>query len=215
MFYSLVRQGRDTENSNNPEKEEREARSHGHRMAIRAVTVARSVTQTLPKRVTSLEARHPGSTGRTRSESQVRFIRAEPHRDRAPRDPSGARHGYESVTIPPPERRIPGRQAFAAGHVRCQARLRERDDSSTGVRGFRRVAGERGSVPPEPNPSGAEARFMPRAQVEGTLTGEVGLRCQLTHRPQREGFKEGRRRAGDPPSASSVLRRPYASTTAN
>jgi hypothetical protein len=28
--------------------------------------------------------------------------------------------------------------------------------------------------------------FEPRAQVEGTLTGEVGLRCQLTHRPQRE-----------------------------
>ena len=26
--------------------------------------------------------------------------------------------------------------------------------------------------------------FQPRAQVEGTLTGEVGLRCQLTHRPK-------------------------------
>jgi hypothetical protein len=27
--------------------------------------------------------------------------------------------------------------------------------------------------------------FEPEAQVEGTLTGEVGLRCQLTHRPGR------------------------------
>src|SRR5436190_3834464 len=28
--------------------------------------------------------------------------------------------------------------------------------------------------------------FESKAQVEGTLTGEVGLRCQLTHRPQRD-----------------------------
>jgi hypothetical protein len=34
----------------------------------------------------------------------------------------------------------------------------------------------------------ARRRFWPIAQVEGTLTGEAGLRCQLAHRPQRDGF---------------------------
>ena len=37
---------------------------------------------------------------------------------------------------------------------------------------------------------------QPRAQVEGTLTGEVGPRCQLTHRPWREGLDENARAAG-------------------
>jgi hypothetical protein len=32
----------------------------------------------------------------------------------------------------------------------------------------------------------AQEDCEPEAQVEGTLTGEVGPRCQLTHRPQRE-----------------------------
>jgi hypothetical protein len=34
----------------------------------------------------------------------------------------------------------------------------------------------------------ARRRFWPIAQVEGTLTGEAGLRCQLAHRPQRDGL---------------------------
>ena len=43
--------------------------------------------------------------------------------------------------------------------------------------------------------------LQPRAQVEGTLTGEVGLRCQLTHRPQREGLVVGIGAAGEQPAA--------------
>jgi hypothetical protein len=64
--------------------------------------------------------------------------------------------------------------------------------------------------------------FEPRAQVEGTLTGEVGPRCQLTHRPQREGFSGA---AGLDPAAlrpppgracfTSSLRIGYLKLTAN
>ena len=43
--------------------------------------------------------------------------------------------------------------------------------------------------------SGSED-LQPSAQVEGTLTGEVGLRCQLTHRPQREDSKTTARHMG-------------------
>jgi hypothetical protein len=39
-----------------------------------------------------------------------------------------------------------------------------------------------------PGPSGSASKIPPNAQVEGTLTGEAGLRCQLAHRPQRYGF---------------------------
>ena len=56
----------------------------------------------------------------------------------------------------------------------------------------------------------ASEDFRPRAQVEGTLTGEVGPRCQLTHRPQREGLEM---EAREPPaimSAALVLPAPYA-----
>jgi hypothetical protein len=42
-----------------------------------------------------------------------------------------------------------------------------------------------------PTPASCPARrgqFGPKRKVEGTLTGEAGLRCQLAHRPQRDGF---------------------------
>ena len=61
----------------------------------------------------------------------------------------------------------------------------------------------------------ASEDFRPRAQVEGTLTGEVGLRCQLTHRPQREGLDV---EAREPPEISRRLsfyvRLTHAATTA-
>src|SRR5205823_10200193 len=40
-------------------------------------------------------------------------------------------------------------------------------------------------LPPERLRPVEKEGFELRAQVEGTLTGEVGRRCQLTHRPQR------------------------------
>jgi hypothetical protein len=43
---------------------------------------------------------------------------------------------------------------------------------------------------------GGRQDFEPSAQVEGTLTGEVGLRCQLTHRPQRKAWRAQHRAVG-------------------
>jgi hypothetical protein len=42
--------------------------------------------------------------------------------------------------------------------------------------------------PNAPGPSGSASKIPPNAQVEGTLTGEAGLRCQLAHRPRRHGW---------------------------
>src|SRR5436305_1741378 len=71
--------------------------------------------------------------------------------------------------------------------------------------------------PNAPGPSGSASKIPPNAQVEGTLTGEAGLRCQLAHRPQRYGFGEsrskGRRAICGPSLFTDALRRGHRPVT--